>query len=294
MKARTYDPALGTFLSPDTVVPDAGRVSDYNRFAYTRNNPLKYSDPSGHFSEDQLKEWYGDDWRSLFTDEWIQLLLDQDGSQLFGAQLGDLVLTGNSESGLAQSILVLNSSGQLALWDLANKTGTSLASIGGTTPDTLALYRMVGGETGSADTRYGYLMGGTRTLPATNGVGSGPFKMVKLDGYSPRDAGLDAFTSVAADWFMGQGGQGSYIHNYSQFQGFQMDLVSWLGAVFTGGGAAYTAVDVSVAAATGATIAATGPVLAIGGSVVTVYQASKYRQIYQMKTCSAIGVNWCP
>lgn len=46
--ARFYDPALGTFLSPDTLVPDAGRVVDYNRFLYVRGNPLKYSDPSGH------------------------------------------------------------------------------------------------------------------------------------------------------------------------------------------------------------------------------------------------------
>ncbi len=46
--ARFYDPALGTFISPDTMVPEPGRVSDYNRFAYTRNNPLRYSDPTGH------------------------------------------------------------------------------------------------------------------------------------------------------------------------------------------------------------------------------------------------------
>ena len=46
--ARYYDPALGTFLSPDTVVPDAGVVADYNRFLYARGNPVKYTDPSGH------------------------------------------------------------------------------------------------------------------------------------------------------------------------------------------------------------------------------------------------------
>jgi len=32
MNARYYDPAQGTFLSPDTIVPDAGAVIDYNRF----------------------------------------------------------------------------------------------------------------------------------------------------------------------------------------------------------------------------------------------------------------------
>jgi len=46
--ARYYDSSLGTFLSPDTLVPDATRVIDYNRFVYARGNPLRYSDPSGH------------------------------------------------------------------------------------------------------------------------------------------------------------------------------------------------------------------------------------------------------
>ncbi len=46
--ARYYDPELGAFISPDTIVPDGGVVSDYNRYAYSRGNPLKFSDPSGH------------------------------------------------------------------------------------------------------------------------------------------------------------------------------------------------------------------------------------------------------
>ena len=53
--ARYYDPALGTFISPDTVVPDAGMTVDYNRFLYARGNPLKYSDPSGY-----APQYYGD------------------------------------------------------------------------------------------------------------------------------------------------------------------------------------------------------------------------------------------
>jgi RHS repeat-associated protein len=48
LNARYYDPTLGQFLSPDTLVPDAGVLFDYNRFAYARLNPLRYNDPSGH------------------------------------------------------------------------------------------------------------------------------------------------------------------------------------------------------------------------------------------------------
>ena len=46
--ARYYDPTLGTFISPDSLVPGAGQVINYNRFLYVRGNPLKYTDPSGY------------------------------------------------------------------------------------------------------------------------------------------------------------------------------------------------------------------------------------------------------
>ncbi|RLC83572.1 MAG: hypothetical protein DRI79_13785, partial [Chloroflexi bacterium] len=47
-RARWYDPALGRFISADTIVPDPGNPQDLNRYAYVRNNPLRYTDPSGH------------------------------------------------------------------------------------------------------------------------------------------------------------------------------------------------------------------------------------------------------
>jgi len=46
--ARYYDPALGRFVSADTVVPNPGNPQDLNRYAYVRNNPLNYIDPTGH------------------------------------------------------------------------------------------------------------------------------------------------------------------------------------------------------------------------------------------------------
>jgi RHS repeat-associated protein len=45
---RVYDPALGRFLSPDTDVPESQGVQRFDRYAYANNNPLRYSDPSGH------------------------------------------------------------------------------------------------------------------------------------------------------------------------------------------------------------------------------------------------------
>jgi RHS repeat-associated protein len=48
MNARYYDPVLGSFISPDTVVPEPGQPEGYNRYAYANGNPLAYSDPNGH------------------------------------------------------------------------------------------------------------------------------------------------------------------------------------------------------------------------------------------------------
>jgi RHS repeat-associated protein len=48
MKARYYDPNLGLFISPDTIIPDPTNVLDYNRYAYARGNPVSMNDPTGH------------------------------------------------------------------------------------------------------------------------------------------------------------------------------------------------------------------------------------------------------
>ncbi len=47
--SRRYDPELGRFIQPDTIVPLASQgVQAFNRYAYTNNNPVKYNDPTGH------------------------------------------------------------------------------------------------------------------------------------------------------------------------------------------------------------------------------------------------------
>jgi len=44
--ARMYDPALGRFISADSIVPPG--VQGLDRYAYVANNPLRFTDPSGH------------------------------------------------------------------------------------------------------------------------------------------------------------------------------------------------------------------------------------------------------
>ncbi|MDO8303333.1 MAG: RHS repeat-associated core domain-containing protein, partial [Sedimentisphaerales bacterium] len=58
--ARYYDPELARFIQSDTVVPSADTSQALNRYAYVKNNPLKFTDPSGHgwFSK-FMKKWVG-------------------------------------------------------------------------------------------------------------------------------------------------------------------------------------------------------------------------------------------
>ena len=57
--ARYYHPALGRFVSADTIVPEPGNPQSLNRYAYVTNNPLKYIDPSGHFpAPNGIIDWF--------------------------------------------------------------------------------------------------------------------------------------------------------------------------------------------------------------------------------------------
>ena len=68
--ARYYDPQLGRFASPDTIIPQQQGSQAWDRYSYTNNNPVKYTDPSGHgaycgddydpgcLSNDELAKYY--------------------------------------------------------------------------------------------------------------------------------------------------------------------------------------------------------------------------------------------
>jgi RHS repeat-associated protein len=45
---RYYDPSLGRFVSPDTIIPQQQGSQAWDRYAGMNNNPLRYTDPSGH------------------------------------------------------------------------------------------------------------------------------------------------------------------------------------------------------------------------------------------------------
>jgi hypothetical protein len=48
--ARWYDPYITQFSQPDSIVPNLYNPQDWNRYSYARDNPHRYTDPSGHTS----------------------------------------------------------------------------------------------------------------------------------------------------------------------------------------------------------------------------------------------------
>ncbi len=57
--ARFYSPKLGKFLSPDTIIPSLGNPQSLNRFSYVTNNPLRYTDPTGHMRVEEQGDTRG-------------------------------------------------------------------------------------------------------------------------------------------------------------------------------------------------------------------------------------------
>jgi hypothetical protein len=60
MGGRVYDPIIGRFLSRDPLLA-VGHGQGANGYAYTWNNPLRYTDPSGFKPADSAQEVYCDD-----------------------------------------------------------------------------------------------------------------------------------------------------------------------------------------------------------------------------------------
>lgn len=49
--ARFYDPDIGRFISPDSIIDGPGTTQGWNRYMYVHGNPVMHNDPSGNSSE---------------------------------------------------------------------------------------------------------------------------------------------------------------------------------------------------------------------------------------------------
>ncbi len=71
--ARLYNPRIGKFITPDTIVQAPQNPQTLNRYSYTSNNPINRTDPSGHSWKKFWKKW-GDFisplGRAIVTGDW--------------------------------------------------------------------------------------------------------------------------------------------------------------------------------------------------------------------------------
>ena len=65
-QTRWYDPVSSRWLQADSLVPDPFNPMDWDRYAYVRNNPVNFTDPTGHIEaceencseQRRLNRWY--------------------------------------------------------------------------------------------------------------------------------------------------------------------------------------------------------------------------------------------
>ena len=122
MNARYYVPNIGRFASADTIVPDPANPQSFNRYSYVNNNPLRYIDPTGHFTNEAIWNYImenecdgnsqcaEDVWWTWYEDEewWGMLQEAEAGDQLFGqycdgnycTHSGTMTFTGEKDSKL--------------------------------------------------------------------------------------------------------------------------------------------------------------------------------------------------
>ena len=84
MNGRVYDTLLRRFLSADPHIQAPLDTQSYNRYSYVKNNPLKYTDPSGFFLKKlfkKIKSFVRQDWRAIVG----TALMFIPGGQGFGA-----------------------------------------------------------------------------------------------------------------------------------------------------------------------------------------------------------------
>ncbi len=171
--ARYYNPALGRFISADTVVPNPSDPQALNRYSYVRNNPLLYGDPSGHFLVElavvvtvsaaiggYAAEQQGGDWRKGAAAGAVGgaagFAVGGPVAGAYGAWVGGIV--GGAVGGAAGAATYANLNGGRNIHDMGNaaEKGAEYGAIAGAVGSTLTY---VGVPNAIANAAGGYASG---------------------------------------------------------------------------------------------------------------------------------------
>jgi len=128
--SRWYSASLSRFLSPDTIIPNPNNPLDWDRYSYVRNNPVIFTDPTGHFTDSELAQLMG--YKSLeemYMSDWWKEALNTEGilDLLHEAQMGDIVefSFNNDKDTIFKMMFCENKKGQLSFWLLDYKMEVS-------------------------------------------------------------------------------------------------------------------------------------------------------------------------
>jgi hypothetical protein len=115
--ARYYSHYLNRWLQPDSIVPDAGNPQDLNRYSFVRNNPLKYTDPTGHYVCSGYNEQWGSQTCYDMVNTWLDFLYKFGGDE--GKQLVEQFRASDAEWTIEFVFASLN--GPAGQTDITNK-----------------------------------------------------------------------------------------------------------------------------------------------------------------------------
>lgn len=232
MNARLYDPRLGRFLQADTIVQFPESTQGFNRYTYVNNNPLSYTDPTGHSLVGDIfnvllsplnlivdiHQKLGDELKRFFIKhEWARQV-GSVAAAWFGGPLGAALfqgylvqIQGGSWSDVGKAMVISFASSYAY-----GKIGDGLAGAGEAAPtlspaEGVFLHGMVGGAAADAsggsfkDGFVGAAVGKMMTLgtAAKMPVGPGQFIMTTMGGGIAAELGGGKFADGASSAAMG-------------------------------------------------------------------------------------------
>ncbi len=169
--ARFYAPAIGRFVSADSVVPRPGDPQSLNRYAYVRNAPLTQLDPTGHDDTlaDILDFFKGSSMQ--YSDDvtlGMQSALNADVKREFETNGSIAFTTGRQVGRIASMLQGINEAASGGGMMLGGVIGGSAIAVGGCMGTALIGCQVAAG----GGLALGTVLVGAGTVEAAHGLGS--------------------------------------------------------------------------------------------------------------------------